>query len=78
MSIRWRKTGELLCGAKSKEMKGDTYIDDNLHYELAVECKILVPDINEKENGRWYWLRHTFPVFESNKYNHGDNTTSNN
>jgi len=23
MSIRWRKTGELLCGAKSKPIKDD-------------------------------------------------------
>lgn len=56
MSLRWRKTGELLCGAKSQPMDGDTYIDDGLHYELSVIQKMLVADRNEKENGRWYWL----------------------
>jgi len=56
MSIRWRKTGELLCGAKSEEMDGDTYIGDHLHYELSIIQKCLVPDVNEHENGLWYWL----------------------
>lgn len=56
MSVRWRLTGELICGAKSSPMEGDTYIDDTLHYELSVIQKVLVPDVNEKENGRWHWL----------------------
>ena len=56
MSLRWRKTGEIVCGAKSEPQEGDTYINDRLHYELSVQQKIIVPDINEKENGFWYWL----------------------
>lgn len=56
MSIRWRKTGELLCAAKCEEMEGDTYIDDNLQYELAVIQKVLIADKDEDKNGRHYWL----------------------
>ena len=56
MSLRWRITGELLCGAKSKPQKDDTYINDRLHYELSVIQKVVVPDKDEEENGLWYWL----------------------
>lgn len=56
MSLRWRKTGEILCGAKSEPMEGDCYIDDRLHYELSVIQKTIVPDKNEEENGLWHWL----------------------
>lgn len=56
MSIRWRKNGELICAAKSKEKRGDTYIDDRLHYELSVIQKVLVADRNEEANGLWHWL----------------------
>lgn len=28
MGLRWRETGEILCGAKSIAKKGDVYIDD--------------------------------------------------
>lgn len=56
MSLRWRATGELLCGAKSEPMKDDTYIDDHLHYHLSVIQKVVIPDVNEEENGKWYWL----------------------
>ena len=55
MSLRWRKTGELICGAKSKPMDTDIYIDDRLHYELSVIQKMVVPDANEKINGVWHW-----------------------
>lgn len=56
MSLRWRITGELVCGAKSEPMDGDTYIGDRLHYELSVIQKTIVPDKNEEENGLWHWL----------------------
>lgn len=56
MALRWRLTGEIYCAAKSKPKKGDTYINDPLHYELSVIQKVLVPDKNEEKNGRWYWL----------------------
>jgi hypothetical protein len=57
MSLRWRrKTGELLCGAKSVALPDDTYIDDRLHYKLSVIEKCVVADRDEKNNGKWYWL----------------------
>ena len=56
MSLRWRKSGELICGAKSEPMDGDCYIDDRLHYELSAIQKTVVPDKNEGDNGLWYWL----------------------
>lgn len=55
MALRWRKycTGDIVCAAKSEEEPEDTYIDDALHYRLAVILKIFIPDKNEKENGLW-------------------------
>lgn len=55
MSLRWRVTGELLCGAKSEPMEGDTYIDDRLHYELSVERGVVIPDDDEDKTGGWHW-----------------------
>ena len=56
MSLRWRGTGELLCGAKSEPLDGDCYIDDRLHYELSIIQKIIVPANDEDKTGRWYWV----------------------
>lgn len=55
MSIRWRKDGRLICGAKSEPEEDDTYIGDRLHYQLAVVERVLIPDPNEEENGLWAW-----------------------
>lgn len=55
MAIRWRSSGELLCAAKHPEDQGDTYIDDRLHYQLAVEMVVIVPNRDEKYNGLWHW-----------------------
>lgn len=55
MSLRWRNTGELLCGAKSEEKSDDCYIDDRLHYHLSVELRIVIPDTNEETTGMWHW-----------------------
>lgn len=63
MSLRWRRTGELLCAAKSEPMELDTYIDDRLHYELSVIQKAIVPSLDEEETGRWYWLHGEHGVF---------------
>lgn len=57
MALRWRHpSGELICAAKSRAHKGDTYIDDTLHYELSVIQKVLVPALDEGKTGRWFWL----------------------
>ena len=56
MSLRWRSTGQLFCGAKSQQMDGDCYIDDRLHYELSVIQKVVIPCVDEETTGRWEWL----------------------
>jgi hypothetical protein len=50
-----RADGTLLCGAKSEPMEGDRYLDDALHYILAVEQRVLIPDDDEAITGRWHW-----------------------
>lgn len=55
MSLRWRVNGVLICGAKSAEEEGDTYIDDRLHYRLSLIIKVITPDDDEKETGLWHW-----------------------
>ncbi len=55
MSIRWRRDGTLICGAKSGPLGDDTYIDDRLHYKLSQELRVIKPDIDERINGLWHW-----------------------
>jgi hypothetical protein len=55
MSLRWRKNGDLICAAKSQAKNGDTYIDDRLHYQLAVMEKVVIPNDDEKKTGSWHW-----------------------
>ena len=62
MSLRWRKNGDLLCGAKHEAQEHDTYINDLLHYKLSVELKVVIPRDNEHESGIWYWINEVFPV----------------
>ena len=56
MSLRWREDGRLLCGAKSLSEKGDTYIDDRLHYQLSVLCGVVKPHEDEKKTGLWNFV----------------------
>lgn len=57
VSLRWRaRGGALLCGAKHDALEDDTYIDDNLHYQLAVELKVVIPQDDEQESGIWHWI----------------------
>ena len=60
MSIRWRVTGELICAAMSKPEKEDTYIDDRLHYQLSVESRAIIEDIDHETNGLWHWVHGKF------------------
>jgi len=55
MAVRWRKgSTAMVCAAESKAKKGDTYIDDRLHYKLSEELRVLVT----KNSGRtWQWRR---------------------
>jgi len=56
MSLRWRAGGELLCAAKHEAQENDSYIDDKLHYQLAVELKVVIPQADERESGVWHWI----------------------
>lgn len=56
MALRWRKSGQIECAAKSEPLEGDTYLDDRVHYELSVNQKCIVADKDEETNGHWYWL----------------------
>ena len=55
MAMRWRSDGRLLCAAMSKPEDGDFYIDDRLHYQLAVISKAVLADVDHKTNGLWHW-----------------------
>lgn len=42
MAVRIRQdNNQIVCAAKSKELPGDVYIDDGLHYALAEELRVL-------------------------------------
>lgn len=69
MSIRWRSSGELLCGAMFPEEPGDTYIDDRLHYQLAVITGELRADDDHENSGLWHWVRGTGEAIQGGDYN---------
>ena len=48
MSLRVRRSGKIVCAAENEPLKGDYYIDDKLHYILAVKLKMI--KFNNKEN----------------------------
>lgn len=42
MAVRIRAgSKQIICAAKSEPMPGDVYIDDNLHYVLGVELRVM-------------------------------------
>lgn len=65
MSLRIRATGEILCAAMHRELPGDQYIDDRVHYGLSVEHGLLVTEPWELPagaglgghgtHGLWWW-----------------------
>lgn len=56
MSMRWRLNGDLVCAAMTEEEDGDTYIDDRLHYQLSVNCRAIIADVDHEENALWHWV----------------------
>ncbi len=56
MSIRWRQNGDMVCAAMSEAETDDTYIDDKLHYQLSVESRAIIADVDHKNNGLWHWV----------------------
>lgn len=57
MALRVRKDGRILCAAMHPEEPGDTYIDDNLHYEMSAKHGVLVaePMHLHELSGQWWW-----------------------
>ncbi len=58
MALRIRKNGRIFCAAINEALEGDCYVDDDLHYELSVERKVLVTTENEyhmANGGEWWW-----------------------
>ena len=42
MAVRIRMDNKtIICAAKSEAIAGDLYVDDNLHYALAVNMRVL-------------------------------------
>lgn len=58
MAIRVRKDGTMLCAAHTSEQEGDTYIDDNLHYEMSVIHGVItsLPMPEHEKDPRWWWV----------------------
>ena len=71
MSLRWRKNGKLLCGAKSDPLEDDCYIDDRLHYMFSLILKVIVPDPDEDNNGLWHWIMDADGMVEYRRINKG-------
>ena len=63
MSLRWRNTEQLLCAAKTNPEDGDTYIDDRLHYKLAL-IGAIEPSLDEKISGLWFWKKSNLSYWE--------------
>lgn len=55
MSLRIRRTGEILCAAHTEPQEGDTYLDDNIHYHLSVLTEAIIASPNHKEDNLWFW-----------------------
>lgn len=55
MSLRIRKTGEIVCGAMTEEMEGDTYLHDGISYMLRVVTRAVVDDPEHEINGLCHW-----------------------
>lgn len=55
MSLRIRKTGEILCAAFTEPEPGDTYIDDRTHYFMSVMTGAIVASENHFEDHLWFW-----------------------
>lgn len=57
MAIRIRKDGTMICAAHSEPEDGDTYIDDDLHYEMSAVKGVIValPMPYHVADPRWWW-----------------------
>ena len=58
MAVRIRRDGRIYCAALRPAEPGDTYIDDELHYQLSVIKRVLVTEPCDKhmKNAEWWWV----------------------
>lgn len=56
MAVRIRRNGQIFCAAHSEPLDGDCYLDDGIHYILAVERKVLVTDDEHSIHWQWWWV----------------------
>lgn len=70
MSLRIRKNGRILCAAMHYEEPGDTYIDDELHYQMSVIKKVIVtePMFLHRFRGEWWWTGNIPKDIEIDKF----------
>lgn len=57
MALRVRRNGDMMCAATTTAEEGDTYIDDQLHYEMSVVHGVIVtlPMPEHMDYPRWWW-----------------------
>lgn len=55
MSLRIRKSGEILCAANTELEEGDTYLNDEIHYYLSVLTSAIVASENHSDDNLWFW-----------------------
>lgn len=59
MALRVRADGRILCAAKSKQEKGDIYVDDAVHSWLTRCLPIsinVIDSMGEDKNGEEEWF----------------------
>jgi hypothetical protein len=59
MALRIRKSGRIVCAKYHKERQGDVYVNDALHYRLAVDLKVIRP-VNRKGTVWKFWQSRTW------------------
>ncbi|MEG9884060.1 MAG: hypothetical protein V6Z86_05500 [Hyphomicrobiales bacterium] len=57
MALRVRNDGTMWCAALTEPEDGDTYIGDELHYQMAVIHQVIVslPPQEHKRTPQWWW-----------------------
>lgn len=57
LALLIRADGRILCAAMHKKQAGDTYIDDDLHYQMSVIKKVICTEESgdHSANGEWWW-----------------------
>lgn len=70
MAVRIRKNGRIFCAALRPAEEGDIYIDDDLHYQLAAEHKLLVTEPHDQHqiNAEWWWRNQVPSCVEIDEY----------